>query len=154
MPNNTATLDRLEDQISWYDRKSASNQNWYKALSVAELVAALAIPLAAGGGAPPFALGVLGGLIVLIRMWETLNQYQHNWVIYRSTCEALKHEKYLWQATAGPYAAVERPDTLLAERVESLISTEHAKWVAGRERARHEVRETFPAAQTPGNPGG
>jgi hypothetical protein len=52
---------------------------------------------------------------------------------YRSTAEALKHEKYLWLAKAGPYSNVKNLDPLLAERVESLISRENAKWVVGRE---------------------
>jgi hypothetical protein len=47
----------------------------------------------------------------------------------------LKHEKFLWLAKAGPYATAERPDVLLAERVEALISREHAKWVSTREQA-------------------
>ena len=33
---------------------------------------------------------------------------------------------------AGPYAAVARPDALLAERVEGLVSQEHAAWVSHR----------------------
>jgi hypothetical protein len=51
---------------------------------------------------------------------------------YRSTCEALKHEKHLWLAKAGPYLEAANPEALLAERVEALISREHAKWVAQR----------------------
>jgi hypothetical protein len=31
-------------------------------------------------------------------------------------------------ANAGPYANLEKPRALLAERVESLVSQEHAKW--------------------------
>jgi hypothetical protein len=49
---------------------------------------------------------------------------------YRSTCEALKHERYLYLAKAGPYAAATEPRVLLAERVEGLVSQEHAKWAS------------------------
>jgi Protein of unknown function (DUF4231) len=59
-----------------------------------------------------------------------MNQYHSKWITYRSTAEALKHEKYLFLATAGPYAASENPHSLLAQRVESLASQEHAKWAA------------------------
>jgi hypothetical protein len=37
-----------------------------------------------------------------------LNQDQQNRVIYRSTCEALKHEKYLFLSDAGPYKGAEK----------------------------------------------
>jgi hypothetical protein len=38
---------RLNDQIGWYDRKSATNQRWFKRLRFAEIVAAAhnSIPL-------------------------------------------------------------------------------------------------------------
>src|SRR5262245_32548333 len=61
------------------------------------------------------------------------NEPDHsNWITYRSTAEALKREKHLFLATAGPYGA-ENPHSLLAERVESLVSQEHAKWASGQE---------------------
>lgn len=59
-----------------------------------------------------------------------MNQYHENWISYRSTAEQLKHEKYLWLSKAGPYKDTEAPEVMLAERVESLISREHAKWEA------------------------
>ena len=37
-------VERLEDQISWYDRKSGSNQRIYKRIKVTEIVAAAVIP--------------------------------------------------------------------------------------------------------------
>jgi len=38
---------RINDQIGWYDRKSTTNQRWFKRLRFAEIVAAAAIPLQA-----------------------------------------------------------------------------------------------------------
>ena len=125
------TVERLEDQIKWYEDKSGYNQQMFKWLKTTTIVAAVAIPLCAGLGAQyAIITGVLGALIALIEGIQQLNQYQQNWITYRSTCEALKHEKYLFLANAGPYAAAETPKTLLAERVESLVSQEHAKWAA------------------------
>jgi hypothetical protein len=79
---------------------------------------------------------VTGGLGVLITVLEgvlQLNQYQQNWVTYRSTCEALKHEKYVYLGKASPYAEAADPHALLAERVESLVSQENAKWLVTRQ---------------------
>jgi len=59
---------------------------------------------------------------------QQLQQYQQNWITYRATCERLKHEKFLFAAHAGPYATAPRPEALLAERVEGLVSQEHAAW--------------------------
>jgi hypothetical protein len=130
------TTERLEDQIKWYDKSSSHNQRMFKLLKTATIVAAVAIPLCAGLGAQ-FAIisGVLGALIALIEGVQQLNQYQQNWITYRSTCEALKHEKYLFLANAGPYASAENPKALLAERVESQVSQEHAKWATTQQQA-------------------
>ncbi len=76
---------------------------------------------------------ITGGLGVLITVLESmlhLNQYQQNWIVYRSTCESLKHEKYTYLGKASPYANVPDPHALLAERIESLVSQEHAKWAS------------------------
>ena len=121
---------RLEDQIDWYDRKSRSAQRIFKRMKIVEILAAAMIPFLA---ALPFKSDrlVTAGLGVLITILEGvlhLNQYQQLWNTYRSTCEALKHEKYTYLANAGPYAGVPNPHALLAERVESLVSQEHAQW--------------------------
>jgi hypothetical protein len=137
------TLERLEDQIGWYDKKSASNQSWFKRIKIIELIAAALIPLLAGFSTTSpqhttyyaIVTGGLGALIVLLESVQGLFQFQSNWISYRSSCEGLRHEKYLWLAKAGPYADAKDRDRLLADRVESLISTEHAKWVSAQEKA-------------------
>ena len=139
-------LTRLKDQIDWYDKKSARNQGRYKGLKILEIVAAALIPFIAGlnisnpsifdSGIPISSnviAGILGVLIVVLESVQSLNQYQNNWINYRSTCEKLKHEEFLWNAKAGDYVDCEDPDRLLAERTESLVSTEHAQWISSRE---------------------
>jgi hypothetical protein len=125
-------FERLEDQIAWYDRKSRSAQRTFKRMKVIEIIAAAAIPFLAGLTFHYDKL-VTAGLGVLITILEGLlhlNQYQQNWTTYRSTCEALKHEKYVYLGKAGPYASAPDPHALLAERVESTVSQEHAQWAS------------------------
>lgn len=124
------TWERLEGQIAWYDRRSAHSKSWYQRLKVAQMVVAAAIPVAAAAGARPAVAGAMGAFIVVLEGLQQLFQYQQNWTAYRSTCEALRHEKFLYLARAGPYAEAARPGALLAERVEGLVSQEHAAWVA------------------------
>jgi hypothetical protein len=70
---------------------------------------------------PTWVLGVLGALIAIVKGVQQLNQYHADWISYRSTCEALKHEKFLYLAKAGPYAVATDPRVLLAERIEALL---------------------------------
>jgi hypothetical protein len=123
-------IERLEDQIEWYDRKSRSAQRIFKRIKIVEIFAAAIIPFLAGVNFRYDKL-VTAGLGVLITILEGvlhLSQYQQLWSTYRSTCEALRHEKYTYLASAGPYAGAADPHVLLAERIESLVSQEHAKW--------------------------
>jgi len=135
MTNTDPTMERLEDQISWYDRKSNYNQRVYKWLKVIEIVAAALVPLASGLRVPAALTGSLGVLIAVLEGFLQLNQYHQNGITYRSTCESLKHEKYLYMAKAGPYAGADDAQIhgRLAERIESLVSQEHAKWAAFQE---------------------
>ena len=129
---------RVEDQSAWYDAKSQHNQRWFKLLKVCQIITAAAIPVAAGASAPAWLVGGAGALIVVPEGLQQLQQYQQDWITYRSTCERLKHEKFVFAARAGPYASSE-PEALLAERVESLVSQEHAAWVSQREEAARRV---------------
>ncbi len=128
MAENNPAFERLEDQLVWYDTKSMENQKWYKRLKVAEIIAAAIIPFVASFEGLSIITGILGVLIVVFIGIQSLNQYHDNWISYRSTAEKLKHEKYLWLSKAGPYKDTKNPEVILAERVESLISREHAKW--------------------------
>jgi Protein of unknown function (DUF4231) len=129
------TFQRLEEQIAWYDRKSEQNQIAFKLVKAAQLIAAATIPVVATFDVQPAVAAGLGALIVVLEGFQQLNQYQQNWSAYRSTAEALKHEKYLYLAGAGPYRHSRNPHALLADRIEGLISQEHAKWVSAREEA-------------------
>jgi uncharacterized protein DUF4231 len=80
--------------------------------------------------------GSLGALIVVLEGLQQLFQFQQNWTGYRATAEALKHEKYLYLARAGPYADVAGVDALLAERVEAVVGREHAAWLSTQADAR------------------
>ena len=128
-------LARLEDQIGWYDQKSRLNQHWFKGLKLLQIVTAAAIPVVAALSGPAWLMGGGGALIVVLEGVQQLQQYQQNWTTYRATCERLKHEEFLFLATAGPYAAAPKPEGLLAERVEGLVSQEHAAWASHQEEA-------------------
>jgi hypothetical protein len=125
------TLERLNTQIDWYDKRSRSNKKWYKSLKTLTLIAATTIPvLTTSTMAHANQLAAsLGVLITLLEALQQLNQYQANWIAYRATAESLKHEKYLFLGAAGIYAKSPKPPTLLAERVELSVSEENAKWL-------------------------
>jgi hypothetical protein len=106
----------------------------YKRFKGVEIVIAALVPVLAGLSAPAAVTASVAAIVVVLEGIQQLNQWQTNWVQYRSTAEQLKHEKYLYLAQAGPYAQEDRR-RVLAERLEGLISQEHAKWTRGRDGA-------------------
>ena len=62
-------MERLQDQIVWYDCKCIANQRAYKRIKVAEILAAAIIPFLAALGRPHIGMAT-GGLGVLITVLE------------------------------------------------------------------------------------
>ena len=131
---------RLEDQLGWYDRKSMSCQRAYKRTKTAQLVLGSAVPVLALTQDAAILTAAVAAAVVVLEGVQQLNQWQSNWVLYRSTAEALKHERYLYLAHAGPYRGRDAA-AVLAERVEGLVSQEHAKWTDARQVADREPGE-------------
>ena len=133
-------IERLEDQISYYDAKSSRCQKSYKGIKLVEIISAALIPFLAAlhvadthdyvKAAFAIATALLGVLITILEGVLQLQQYQQIWVTYRATCEALKHEKYTHIAKAGVYASAADPRALLAERIETIGSQENTKWTS------------------------
>jgi Protein of unknown function (DUF4231) len=123
---------RLNDQISWYDRKSGTNQRWFRRLRFAEIVAAATIPFLSGfaGNSLPIkiAIGALGVVVAVIASLLGLLHLQEHWIEYRATAESLRREKFLFLTQTEPY---DKDDAfhLLVQRVEALLSKESTEWV-------------------------
>lgn len=133
--------ERLEAQIAWYDRKASANQRAYKWSKVSIIVLAISLPVLAEYGhigeferAPAFLVGLAAGAILLLEGLQHLNKWQENWILYRSTCEGLRHEQHLFHEKAGPYVGLkpEAANRVLAERTGALAMAEHSKWVHDR----------------------
>jgi hypothetical protein len=123
---------RVDDQVSWYERKSMSAQNWFKRLRWVEMVCAAAIPvLAAYSASEPARLTValLGALVVILASLLSLGRYQENWIEYRTTCESLRREKFCYLTEVEPYdSSQEDRFALFVQRIENLISKENSQW--------------------------
>ncbi len=63
--------ERLEQQIKWYDTKSASAQKWYKRLKLLEIIMAASIPALAH--LFPTVTAILGAGIVVLEGIQHIN---------------------------------------------------------------------------------
>jgi len=126
---------RLDDQIDWFNQKSAYNQKLYKRLKKTETACTIVLPVI---GIIPFAdygwnkigLVVLGAIATYIRCWSNIETYYELWTKYRTACELLKKEKFLYQTHTGIYREEDARDSVLVEQVERILAAENSQWNA------------------------
>lgn len=121
---------RLQQQIAWYDGQSMRAMAYYKTIKIFQLVAAATVPVVAGFGVSGWLTGSIGSSIVVMEGIQQLFRYHEYWLSYRSACEALRRETWLFEARAGVYRAAENPDVLLGERLHEIASQESARWTS------------------------
>lgn len=131
MDEQTYLKDRVDDQIQWYDKKSTQNQIWYKFLRTTEIVLSILIPFLTGllsiNLITKLTIGFFGVIIAIIAGVLSLYKFQENWLHYRTTSEALKHEKYLFVTWSGIYNEDDR-FSVFVEKIENIISKENLSW--------------------------
>lgn len=131
--------ERVDEQIKWMSQKAKSNKGSYQILRLLQI--SLGILVSAAGAyatswdiGPPL-LTCVGALISLASAWETVNDYQNNWIRYRHTKEDLERERLLYRTASGPYRRStaegdeeEASFTLFVSRVEALLGQEVDQW--------------------------
>lgn len=124
---------RVDNQIEWYDKKSASCQNKYKLTQTIEIVLAALIPLLSAYAKDcvliAVIVGVLGSAIAIIESLTKLYKWHENWIEYRTTCELLRYQKHLFQTKSAPYnTEPENIENIFVRNIENIISSENNKW--------------------------
>src|SRR5690606_1073077 len=112
--------ETLENQIKWYDKKSIEAQRKYKIFKSIEIIAASSIPVLSVFSRNTTnmtrIIAVLGSFITIIESWLAITKYHDNRIEYSSTCQTLKHEKYMYLTSTACYNSKE-PYELLVDRV-------------------------------------
>jgi hypothetical protein len=126
--------NRVDDQINWYEKKCAWHKKWFMRLKISETILALMVPFLTGyitteNVSLKFLVGFIGLLVAAIANLITLFKFQEVWIEYRTTSEALKHEKYLYVTQAGPYKE-SNAFASFVERIEDLLNKENANWAS------------------------
>ena len=148
--------ERLDDQISWYGKKSAYNKLRFRICQFIVIVASAVIPIINLGipiifgtnnqVAPYQALGItaiLGGVITIVTALSQMDAYFETWVLYRTTGETLKRERFLYFNSAADYSSLsgEAKNKLLVERVEAILSSENSKFLSLQQQAKQQSEQ-------------
>ncbi len=133
-PEKNYEDDRLEEQLKWHSKKSRDNKLRYRFYQIIIMLISATIPLVNLTNnldlQTRIISALLGAAILIITGITQLEKYQENWIVYRTTAELLKKEKYFYKNGAAEYANLDdnAKRKLLVERIESLISSETNKY--------------------------
>jgi hypothetical protein len=147
--------ERLDNQISWYAKKAAYNKLRFRICQLIVIVASAVIPIINLGipltpltdsVSPYVALGVtaiLGAVITIVAALSQMDAYFETWVLYRTTAEALKRERFLYINNAADYSGLteEVKNKLLVERIEAMLSSENSKFLSLQQHARQQSEQ-------------
>ena len=123
--------NRLDHQIGWYSKKATDNKKWYYFFQVVLIITSAMVPIINVIDFAPLSTriisSVLGSIMLGITSVTQLKKHHENWIMYRSTEEALKKEKYTYENNAGVYGDLDDRQklSLLVEKVESIISNQN-----------------------------
>lgn len=134
MDEQTYIKERLNEQIEWYDSKSKDSQKKFKLSKYFVISASAIIPFLVNLNIESIFIRVvvsaLGIVITISESIVSLNKYNENWIEYRTVCETLKHEKYMYLNGSGVYSDEENRFNFFVERIESIISQENVNWAS------------------------
>lgn len=124
---------RINDQISWYERKSSYNKNAYNRMTVCSILFGSAIPILTVFEGEVmaqymrFVIALLGGGVAVISALVSLYKYEENWVKYRTAAQLLNREKNLFLTQTTPYTS-EQSFSLFVQNCEAIMAAENSEW--------------------------
>ena len=120
--------DRYEDQISWYEKRSAQNKKNYTSLQWGVIVLSSCLPVLITVAPKLLTIPMSIVLAIGTAALKTF-KFQENWLSYRTIAESLKKEPFYMDAGLHGYGSASDKKQLFVERVEALISQENTVWV-------------------------
>ena len=122
---------RYSEMLRYYDKQAVRNRLCHFACSVYVLAVSVAIsPISILlKESSQVVVAVLSPTVALVAAIGGLYHFHQNWLRYRATWDALKHEINWRNARIGPYETTPDRNRMFVTQVESLISREGAEWV-------------------------
>ena len=122
-------VDRVDPQISWYDRQSRAAKRRLVACRIASVALAgiltviLVFPYLSGITPVRHVAATLGAIILVLHALPLIYDDGERWLRYRRAAELLKKERLYACSGTGAYADLPEPIQMLVPRAEHIIST-------------------------------
>ena len=123
-------IERVDEQLAWYDQKSGTNKIWHYRWQIVALLATSIIPILALSSDDlkvRIAVACLGAVAAIAAGVMSMYQFRDQWVDYRATAEMLKYERFLFLTGSAPYNDTDSFSSFV-NRIESIIIKENSQW--------------------------
>ncbi len=127
--------ERIQKQIDWFERKSATYKRWFYRLRIAIIVSGALIPLLVGYANGPlewlkYIAGFLGAVVAISEGILSLKRYRDLWSTYRLTAERLIRERWLYEnrVTEEYQSDNETAYRHFVLRAEQIMASENEEW--------------------------
>ena len=125
--------ERVENQINWYDKKSKAYKVYPVLFKFVIILLSAAIPfLVRYIDSDPELIKnlifIFGLVITVLTGISSFLKINEKWYSYRTTCEILKHHKFLFLTESGSYKSNSDKDNEFVMRIERTISKENSEW--------------------------
>ena len=115
MGNNTSEQDyfteRSEKEGKWYAEKAQKNKQRFYVMQTIIIVTAASVSIVNVLRVSDYLVGYVGavsaipgGIVMILTALLQLFKNQENWIVYQTTAELLKKEKYFYLNSVGPYS--------------------------------------------------
>lgn len=134
-PDKDYLSDRLWDRILSFRRKGIKNRKRFHSSQIIIIIAGALIPivnvLELGSYEVRIISSVLGGVVIAVTSIQQLVKYQENWIMFRTTEEALRREYYLFKSDAGEYSELpqDQKKKWLVEKAEALLLSQYSSFL-------------------------
>jgi hypothetical protein len=139
-PQKAYLIDRLVDQLAWFEGKSKRNQKLQRWYRITALAGGLLLPILVNETARSsenWVRIVSISVSLIVGMAAGLETFLHpgdKWLQYRQSAEKLRSEWWMYANLAGPvyveFTSHEAAFRRLVERVESIVSDDVAGFTA------------------------
>jgi hypothetical protein len=121
--------ERIDPQIKWYDKKSSSYKFYFFLGNIMILVISSLIPFLTSFESSDYKyiIGFMGVLITITTGILNLSGFYQKWLLYRTTSEKLKSEKFMLNLLMDKLDDQEKLEYV--QRFESIINDENTNWL-------------------------
>ncbi|KAB2880910.1 DUF4231 domain-containing protein [bacterium] len=132
--------ERYNKETNWYDHKAQKYKTYYTRFQFSVIILSTLTPVIISqesnmsrSGEFDYwklvAISLSTAVAIITTLLKTF-KFHETWINYRTTCETLRKEIHLYNASVGEYGRTAEKEKLFVERVESLISRENTLWLS------------------------